>query len=50
MYVAMMFLLLVSIQLIFFNVLKVLNFTLNEIEEFEEKKNKISNKFFCLNF
>lgn len=39
MYVAMMFLLLVSIQLIFLNILKELNFTLNEIEEFEEKKN-----------
>lgn len=38
MYVAMMFLLLVSIQLIFLNILKELNFTLNEIEEFEEKK------------
>lgn len=46
MYVAMMFLLLVSIQLIFLNILKELNFTLNEIEEFEEKKIKYQTSSF----
>lgn len=46
MYVAMMFLFLVSIQLIFLNILKELNFTLNEIEEFEEKKIKYQTSSF----